>query len=130
MKGSATTLAISATLLLSLSLGFGQTDQGKIFPDKITFRQDDKELITRNAQESPLPKDAVKKATSALNDDEITELPNYTVEETKLPELTFRRENVVQAFFRTGTIAQHVGKKITTRFWAKGDEGLMLSFSR
>lgn len=39
------------------------------------------------------------------------------------------RETQVEKFIRTGTIWQHVGKKVTTRFWMKGDEGLMLRFS-
>ena len=34
----------------------------------------------------------------------------------------------VQEFFRTGTIASHVGKKVTTRFWMHPWKGLMLSF--
>ena len=34
----------------------------------------------------------------------------------------------VQHFFETGTIASHVGKKVTTRFWLHPWKGLMLSF--
>jgi hypothetical protein len=37
-------------------------------------------------------------------------------------------ETVVQSFFRTGTFAEHVGRKVTTRFWMHPFKGLMLSF--
>ncbi len=47
----------------------------------------------------------------------------------KLPDLTPPRENKAEEFIRTGTISQHVGKKVTTRLWMKGDEGIMLRFS-
>jgi hypothetical protein len=32
-----------------------------------------------------------------------------------------------QNFVRTGVIARHVSKKVTTYFWAKGDDGLMFT---
>lgn len=32
-------------------------------------------------------------------------------------------------FVRTGTIAEHVGQRVTTRFWMRGDKGVMISFS-
>ena len=38
------------------------------------------------------------------------------------------QETPAEAFYRTGTIAEHVGKKITTRFWFASDKGFMLSF--
>lgn len=34
-----------------------------------------------------------------------------------------------QNFPRTGIIAMHVSKKVTTYFWAKGDDGLMFTLS-
>lgn len=37
-------------------------------------------------------------------------------------------ETVMQSFFRTGTFAEHVGKRVTTRFWMHPRKGLMLSF--
>jgi len=51
------------------------------------------------------------------------------VQEDKPPELFVRRENDLETFFRTGTFYQNVGKKVTTKIWAKGDRGIMLSFS-
>lgn len=37
-------------------------------------------------------------------------------------------ETPVQQFFRTGTIAEHVGSKVTTHFWLHPELGLRLSF--
>jgi hypothetical protein len=37
-------------------------------------------------------------------------------------------ETIMQSFFRTGTFAEHVGKRVTTRFWMHPRKGLMLSF--
>lgn len=37
-------------------------------------------------------------------------------------------ETVMASFFRTGTFAEHVGKKVTTRLWMHPRKGLMLSF--
>ncbi|MEO6994281.1 MAG: hypothetical protein ABI273_11675 [Lacunisphaera sp.] len=37
-------------------------------------------------------------------------------------------ETIMQSFFRTGTFAEHVGKKVTTRLWMHPRKGLMLSF--
>jgi hypothetical protein len=37
-------------------------------------------------------------------------------------------ETVMESFFRTGTFAEHVGKKVTTRLWMHPRKGLMLSF--
>jgi hypothetical protein len=51
------------------------------------------------------------------------------VQEGRPPELFIRRENEVEKFFRTGTFYENVGKKVTTKVWAKGDRGIMLSFS-
>lgn len=45
-----------------------------------------------------------------------------------LPEFAPLRETTMETFFRTGTIAEHVGKKVTTRFWSSGNAGLVLSF--
>jgi hypothetical protein len=51
------------------------------------------------------------------------------VKEDRAPDLFIRRENAVQEFFRTGTFVEKVGNKVTTKFWAKGDRGIMLMFS-
>jgi hypothetical protein len=39
-----------------------------------------------------------------------------------------RRETTAVQFFRTGVVWEKVGPKVTTRFWIKGDQGMMLSF--
>jgi len=61
-------------------------------------------------------------------DEEIVVLAPMTVTERIPPDLTPPRETRAEVFFRTGTIAEHVGKKVTTRFWFASDKGLMLSF--
>jgi len=48
--------------------------------------------------------------------------------EKEIPDFSPPRETSLEKFFRTGTISQHVGKKVTTRLWASGDAGLVLSF--
>lgn len=47
----------------------------------------------------------------------------------EIPDFTPPRENRVEEFFRTGTFKEHVGKKVTTRLWASGYAGLVLTFS-
>jgi hypothetical protein len=49
-------------------------------------------------------------------------------DEKKMPVFTAPRENPVAKVLRTGTIAQHVGKKTTVRLWTSGDAGIVLSF--
>jgi hypothetical protein len=47
--------------------------------------------------------------------------------ERELPNFTAPPETKPAKFFRTGNFAQHVGKKVTTRFWASGNAGLVWS---
>lgn len=47
--------------------------------------------------------------------------------ERELPNFTAPPETKVATFFRTGNFAQHIGKKVTTRFWTSGDAGLVWS---
>lgn len=61
---------------------------------------------------------------------EVYKMERFIVREDKLPDLSTPPETRVERFVRTGTLSAHIGKKVTTRFWMKGDKGLMLSFSR
>jgi len=45
------------------------------------------------------------------------------------PVIATPRETKMEKFFRTGTFAQRNSRKVVTRFWMKGDRGLMLSFN-
>jgi hypothetical protein len=56
-------------------------------------------------------------------------LAPVVVRTTRSPELAAPRENRVEEFFRTGTFLEQVGRKVTSRLWARGDQGVMLSFS-
>jgi len=62
------------------------------------------------------------------DDEEIVVLAPMTVTERIPPDLNPPRETRAEKFFRTGTIAEHVGRKVTTRFWISGGQGVMLSF--
>ena len=62
------------------------------------------------------------------SDEETLVLAPLTVIEKAPPDLTAPRETRAETFYRTGTIAEHVGKKVTTRFWFSSAKGLMLSF--
>ena len=62
------------------------------------------------------------------DEDEIVVLAPMTVTDKIPPDLNPPRETRAEKFFRTGTIAEHVGRKVTTRFWISGGQGLMLSF--
>ena len=55
-------------------------------------------------------------------------LPPFTITTKRPPKIPMTQETPVEAFYRTGTIAEHVGKKITTRFWFSSAKGFMLSF--
>jgi len=46
-----------------------------------------------------------------------------------VPNLRFYRETPSAHFFRTGTFSRVDGPHVTTRCWARGDAGVMLSFS-
>lgn len=62
--------------------------------------------------------------------EDVVKLDPVIVREDKMPEVSTGPENPVEHLIRTGTLAEHVGKRVTSRFWMKGDKGLMLSFSR
>lgn len=47
----------------------------------------------------------------------------------RLPDLRFYRETRSERFFRTGTFSRQVGPRVTTRCWARGDAGVMVSFN-
>jgi|GEM_PF-7044662 len=59
----------------------------------------------------------------------IVELEPFVVGVEKIPNPSPLRETPLDAFIRTGTLAEHTGKKVTTQLWIKGDEGIMLRFS-
>ena len=60
---------------------------------------------------------------------EVTAMEPFVVTIDKLPQFQNPPEDPVQKFFRTGTLAQQVGRRVTTKLWMKGDKGVMMSFS-
>lgn len=51
------------------------------------------------------------------------------VTEKRPPPIRVSRETKAEEFFRTGTMAERVGSKVTSRLWMKGDKGVMWSVS-
>ena len=65
----------------------------------------------------------------SVSDSMVLEMKPLIVSGEKLIELDEKHDDAIQAFVRTGTLAQHVGRRVTTRLWIKGDKGVMISFS-
>ncbi len=62
-------------------------------------------------------------------DDAVQVMDPVVVTRKRPPEIKVPRETSVEEFFRTGTVAEHVGSKVTSRLWMKGDKGVMWSLS-
>jgi hypothetical protein len=56
-------------------------------------------------------------------------LAPIVVGEERIPSFERRLESRAEKFFRTGTMAEHIGKKVTTKLWLNGDGGLMMGIS-
>jgi hypothetical protein len=63
------------------------------------------------------------------NESGVLRMPAVMVEGSKLPVFEERLENRVQELLRTGTLAERVGRRITSKLWMKGDKGVMFSIS-
>jgi len=74
--------------------------------------------------------ESMRYATARSADRPVALAPFIVRGDPPLPEVVPPRETSSEKFFRTGTVFQHVGRKTTSRFWIKGDRGLMVSFSR
>jgi len=73
---------------------------------------------------------AVTKETELPTTDGTVVLDRFDVQgDREIPDFAPPRENRLEEFFRTGTFKEHVGKKVTTRLWASGYAGLVLTFS-
>ncbi len=86
-------------------------------------------LIRRDAQKFKLKNGTVAPVTTTESAPDLLILDRLVVKqrppETLPPPII---ETQIQEFFRTGTIAEHVGSQITTRFWMHPTLGLRLSF--
>lgn len=95
----------------------------------------DESLVHRAVRDSiryEAPRAAVPEVTESSNSAVAASSPilmaPLIVRGVHAPDLSLRRENDVDKFFRTGTFFRIDGKDISTELWAKGDRGVMLSF--
>ena len=86
-------------------------------------------LIHQDAQKLKLKQAPIEIGASAERSPDLLILDRVVVRkrppETLPPPVI---ETHVQQFFRTGTIAEHVGTNVTTHFWLHPDHGLRVSF--
>lgn len=112
-----------------------QAEEARTVDASIAKTEIRKEIARLVRQDAQAMKDSSKttspEETDYNPDDTVVVLETFVTRGSKAqvipPPL---RESSAQKFFRSGTIMENVGKKVTTRFWARGDRGLMLSFSR
>jgi hypothetical protein len=94
---------------------------------RLTIQSEMSRLVRQDAEKANSP-DLFKPVTPNEGDaDDMVSLEPMVVVTQKSPDFTPPRETSAERFFRTGTMIQHVGRKVTTRFWMKGDRGIMLS---
>ena len=71
----------------------------------------------------PEPAPAAEKS-----DDDVLVLAPFQVSARKLPDLSPPVETRLDKFYRTGTLAEHVGKNVTTSVGVSRERGLTLDF--
>jgi hypothetical protein len=87
------------------------------------------QLIREEAGRAVAPREPVRDLLPADKSENVVVLDKLVVREKRTPAIPPAvHETPVDKFFRTGTIAEHIGKKVTTKFWFSGERGLMLSF--
>lgn len=123
--------------LLSFGLGLAassldlaaQTDDAAKKDSKTLVQIEAMQLIRQDAGifSSVTQPQAIEQAAADLN--EVLLLEPLKVTKQKIPDLIPPVETFADKFFRTGTIAQHVGKKFTTTFSLRPETGLSIGFS-
>lgn len=120
------------SLLLASLLAAGPLSAEPPTPDDTTARPDRRELtrlVREDAGRLPAPTHASPAPSGSDTPTEMVVALAPLVVEERIPPLPEPvRETKVKEFFRTGVLAEKVGRKVTTRFWVKGDRGIMLSF--
>ncbi len=92
-------------------------------------RNGDQTLTMASATNPPISdKDPMTVKNAAATED-ILALDPYEVSTGKIIVLPPTFHPTPQNFFRTGVIASHESKKVTSYLWAKGDDGLMFTLS-
>lgn len=61
--------------------------------------------------------------------EKVLTLAPLVIEGKRAEDLSIPPETSFNKFVRTGKLAQHTGRKVDTRFWMRGDAGIMLTFS-
>lgn len=138
MKTARRSLALALGLLLGSPLLPAQavsalpaaaTDPMATAVPTTPLRREALRLIREDVATAATPAEAAQPAASATETaGEVVTLAPFVVQEQKTPDFSTPRETPTQTFFRTGTVARHVGEKVTTQLWIRGDRGVMLSF--
>lgn len=89
----------------------------------------DPAALAFNAQLGPIQPVVETPAEPVAGPSAVVVLAPVVVTTHRPPDLSTPRENRVEEFFRTGTLAERIGRKVTTRLWMRGDQGVMLSLS-
>jgi|GEM_PF-5666622 len=92
-------------------------------------RNGDQTLTMSSATNPPSSKKDPMTLKNAAATEDILSLDPYEIIAGKPIVLPPTFHPSAQDFFRTGVIAMHQSKKVTTYFWAKGDDGLMFTIS-
>ena len=92
-------------------------------------RNGDQTLTMSSATNPPSSTKDSMTVKNAFATEDILALDPYEITEGKPIILPPTFHPSAQDFFRTGVIAMHESKKVTTYLWAKGDDGLMFTVS-
>ena len=105
------------------------TENSEVQREAMRLIREDAEKKRLAATEAAKLAPAVKEEKSFDQPEEgVVLLEAFDVQgERDMPDFEAPPETTVAKFFRTGTISQHIGKKVTTRFWSSGDAGLVFS---
>jgi hypothetical protein len=136
---------------VKIDLRFLSSTLGYLTLSSVLFAQVEPDIASRKSDTMSASPSAVREATRALiredaakslvsrepkppelageTSPDVVVLAPVVVTVPKLLALPAGREPAIDKFFRTGTIIQHVGKKVTSRLWLSGVSGIRLSFS-
>ncbi|MEO6002455.1 MAG: hypothetical protein ABIZ04_11955 [Opitutus sp.] len=125
---SRSVVALALGVVAHRSVAQGASDSlAHSFGANTRVRQETISLIRHDAEQQQRPAEVPTAAPA--NAEGVVVLDPFDVSgDRDVPDLSLPRENRVEKFFRTGTFRQYIGKKVTTRFWSSGADGVVLSF--
>ena len=97
-------------------------------PPTATIHREITRLVRQRAGMFVVPPAPDLKTESLEIRDDLLVLDPVIVREKRTSSLSRPPETAAEEFYRTGTILEHVGRKVTTRFWFSSGKGIMLSF--